>query len=529
VELVVHIQDQETLAAALAQVVGGVAASLPRTPDSRVWRELREWRTAARSRGIKFLLTWDWLVREPELPGVADLLQAVVGLDPDGVQLRDLGLVREARRRYPHLALQAAGNLGLHNSPGMRLAASLGFTRVAVAEPISLKDLALIRRQTTMPLVVNLLGPCPGYPGLCLLEEYLGINCAVCCLARPVVTPRTLIASLETFSGLCQLDVEAVQITGELLPPASLAQVIGLYQTVAAAAPMERPRVLAAARQVIEAFAEALRLSPPAASGPPAQLSFPSHRPPARPRSFERRRLWLEGRDYPEAAALARQWRETLLLALTPDNYAAFLQEHRRWGPRRLIWRLPPAIPESALAFYQKALETLGQGGYNRFVAGDWGSVALAAAAGGHLYGDQTLGLRNSWSVQAARDFKLSRVCLPPGNRPEHWRDILAAAPSASFWSYLYRVATLAVCPATAADLAPPEPLRWVTEDGKALLKLKAPVDLRHLGTWFRQQAISPLVVSLPHSPQPSGRLPAWLGPHSSPSRREKIAGRRPF
>ena len=55
-------------------------------------------------------------------------------------------------------------------------------------------------------------------------------------------------------------------------------------------------------------------------------------------------------------------------------------QEHRHWGPRRLIWRLPPAIPESSLAFYQKALETLGQGGYSRFVAGDWGAVALAGA-----------------------------------------------------------------------------------------------------------------------------------------------------
>ena len=92
-----------------------------------------------------------------------------------------------------------------------------------------------------------------------------------------------------------------------------------------------------------------------------------------------------------------------------------FLQEHRHWGPRRLIWRLPPAIPESALAFYQKALETLGQGGYNRFVAGDWGAVALVGAAGGQVYGDQTLGVRNSWSVKAVREFKVSQSLPAPG------------------------------------------------------------------------------------------------------------------
>jgi hypothetical protein len=169
-----------------------------------------------------------------------------------------------------------------------------------------------------------------------------------------------------------------------------------------------------------------------------------------------RGRIWLEVRDYAEAAALAREWREPLALTLTADNYAAFLNEHRHWDPRRLLWRLPPAIPESALAFYQKALETLKQGGYIRFLAGDWGAVALIGAAGGQVFGDQTLGVRNSWSVAASRDLKVNRACLPPGHRSDHWQAMLAAAPTGSFWSYLYRCAVLAVCPETAAAQTPP-------------------------------------------------------------------------
>jgi collagenase-like PrtC family protease len=517
-ELVVSINNRESLAIALNRGVGGVAAQVPRNPDSPAFSELADWRDAARQHRVQFYLTWDWLVRERELAGIPEMLAAVARLGPDALQLRDLGLVREVRRRYPDLPLQAAGDFGVHNSPGAQLAATLGFSRVVLAGPLSLKDLALMRRQTAMPLAVALETSCSGYAGLCLMEEYLGVGCEACCLARPEA-PGTLMASLETFSGLCQLGIEAVQLRGELWAAPSLGRVIGLYQSVAVASPMERPRVLAGAREVVEALGETLRRSSPPPATPPGPPVYPL--PPSQrsttsspsPGLLGRGRIWLEVRDYAEAAALSREWRDPLVLALTPDNHAAFLQEHRHWDPRRLLWRLPPAIPESALAFYQKALETLRQGGYYRFVAGDWGGVALVGAAENQVYGDQTLGVRNSWSVEASRELTVSRVCLPPGHRSDHWQELLAAAPSGSFWSYLYRCAALAVCPAEAAALAPPENLRWIVEDGKALLCLKAPQYCHDLDILFKQRSILPLVVALPHSPRPRGQLPSWLVP----------------
>jgi collagenase-like PrtC family protease len=515
-ELVVHIQNQESLAVALEHGAGAIAVSLPRDPDAQAWSELAYWRAEVQNHGLKFYLVWDGLLTEGELPKVADRLARVDRLNPDGVQLRDLGLVKESRRLYPYLPLVAAGNWGAHNSPAVRLAETQGFTRVVVEGPVSLKDLALMRRQTTMPLVVALLTGCQGYASLCLMAEYLGVSCEACCLPRPE-NAGTLLAALETFSGLCQLGIEAVQIGGELFSPASLAQVLGLFRTVATASPMERLGVLAAARQVAEAFGGSLRMSslPPGRVNGPPVYPLPSSQRSAssasRPQLLARGRIWLEARDYAEAGELSREWREPLVLTLTSDNYAAFLLEHRRWRPRRLIWRLPPAIPESSLAFYEKALETLGQGGYNRFVAGDWGAVALAGAAGGQVYGDQTLGVRNSWSVKALREFKVARVCLPPGHQADHWQDILVAAPSGRFWSYLYHCAALAVCPGEAAVLTPPENLRWIAQDGKALLCLKAPQNLLELESWFKAQAIFPLLVALSYSPRPRGQIPSWL------------------
>jgi collagenase-like PrtC family protease len=518
-ELILHLRDHESLTTALKQGVGGVAVPIPESLDSPLWSELADWRAATRKNDVRFYLIWDARLTEADLPQVADKLAAVARLEPDGLQLRDLGLVAETRRREPRLPLIAAANWGAHNSPGVRLAEALGFSRVVLEGPVNLKDLALIGRQTALPLAVALPPACQGYASLCLLAEYLGGACETYCLSRAHnFTPQHLLAALETFSGLCQLGLAAVHLNAGLFAPASLGRVLELFQSVAQASPLERPKVLAAIRQVVEAFGKTLlRPQPPPVilSDPPAPTLAPSRREAAPPEFRNLRRVWLQTRDYAEALVLARQWREPLLLSLTPENYAAFLKDHRRWGPRRLLWRLPPVIRESSLAFYQKALETLAAGGYNRFVAGDWGAVALVGGVGGQIYGDQTLGVRNSLAVKAARAVKVTRICLPPTPQPERRRDLLKAAPPASFWGYLYQMTPLVRCPGPAPGVLPREDLRWISAKGNdtSVLIAKTPLDLRHRGVWLKDQGIFPLVVALAHSSVPLGQLPAWLTP----------------
>jgi collagenase-like PrtC family protease len=508
-ELVVTLKNREALALLPEQGVAGVAVHLPRNPGAWTWPEITDWQAAIRQRGLRFYLIWDGLLTEGELAGMTAGLAGIARLNPDGVQLRDLALVKEARRLYPQLPLQAAGNWGAYNSPGVRLAESLGFTRVVLEGPVSLTDLALIRRQTTMPLAVTLPPFCQGYASLCLLREYPGGSCEVCCLSQPEsVTPKSLLEALETFSGLCQLGVEVVQIRGDLFAPVFLAQVIRLFQSVAEASPMQRPQVLGAVREVLDAFGAGWVRSQPQEQtfpSPPQVARSPARRGASRPEIPGRNRLWLEARDYAEALALSREWREPLVISLTPENYGSFLKDHRRWGPRRLIWRLPKAIREMSLAFYQKALETLGQGGYNRFVAGDWGAVGLIRGVGGQIYGDQTLGVRNSLAVKVAREVQVTRVCLPPGQPVEHWQAMLQAS----------QVTPLAICPVPGG--LPREDLRWISEDGKAILAPKIPLDLRDQGAWLKRQGIFPLIVALPHSSVPRGQIPAWLPPARAP------------
>jgi collagenase-like PrtC family protease len=521
-ELIVQVHTEAALAAALESGAAGVAVPLPQAPDPEWWSDLRIWQAATRRRHLAFYVIWDRLVAEADFPRALERLDTIAQMSPEALALRDPGLTREARRRHPQLLLHAAGNWGFQNSPGLKLAENLGFSRAVLSAPASLKDLALLRRQSSLPLTVELPPACSGYAGLCLVEAYPGLDCARCCGLRGQEDPASLLMpALEMLSGLCQLGIEAVQISGASFPSASLGRVVGLYRSVWEAPATDRARVLAAAREVLAALGPGPATAPcqeDAAPGTPLPPS-PARRNPSPPQPLTgvplwRGSLWLEARGYPEAAALAREWRDPLLIELTRDNYAGFLPELRRWTPRRLIWRLPGAIRESSLSFYRKALETLRQGGYSRVVAGDWDAVALARAAGCEVYGDQALGVRNTPALETARQAGVARVCLPPASRPADWQKWLATAPPGRFWGYLYHFPPLAVCPRAAT--APPSPgpgLRWVTYGENICLCRDAAEHLEKAGDWLHRQGVTPLVVSLPRSQLPWGKVPVQAAP----------------
>ena len=274
-ELIVQVQTREALDAALEAGVAGVTVNLPRDPDGAWWAEVKAWQAAARGRQVKFYLQWDRLVREEELPRSQEALAAIAALSPDALVLRDLGLCRQARLRHPGLKLHAAGSLGLHNSPGLRLAETMGFSRVVLEGPINLKDLALMRRQTDLPLEVVLPHPCPGFGHLCLMDEYLGGGCPSLLPARPAGRRRRRPASWPPWRcspASPRWGWRPCAGRGLLPGPAPEPD----HRTVPAwwrkSTPAGRPRVLAAAREVLAAFGEEFR------------LEFPPERPLTRPK-----------------------------------------------------------------------------------------------------------------------------------------------------------------------------------------------------------------------------------------------------
>jgi len=522
VELVVKVITGEALAAAVELGVGAVAVPLPLTADASWWGTAASWLAHARSRGVKFYLVWERLVRQDKRGQTAEILGAIARVEPDALVLRDLGVAREARRLYPGLTLHGAGGLGLHNSPGLGLGKAMGFSRVVLAVPVALKDLALMRRETDLALEVAV-PPGGRFPGLCFLEDFpdeAGLSGAFPEAGKG--DSGWLAEALEMLPALAQLGVEAVQVGPEFSQAGLLKLVVPLFQAVLEATPVERPRVLAAAREVWAALGEGRETAAPRSEAVSTGKSFRASKgkEAAAPRLLaealkKRGRVWLEARGYGEAAALAREWRGPLVVPLTPEDYRAFLPEHRRWEPRRLVWRLPALVREAGLTFYLQALKTLTQGGYRRFAAGDWGGVALARAAGGEVFGDQTLGLLNSWALNAARELGVARFCLPPGARLQEALELINLSQPESFWGYLYHFPALAVCPREGEAALPPRPpagsgLRWAREGDLAVLCPEAAVPLTEVRL---QQMVAPLVISLPRSGLPWGKVPPWAVP----------------
>jgi collagenase-like PrtC family protease len=518
-ELVLQIGSPEAFSAALEAGVGGVAVRLPLNPGPDWWDEAGVWQTAARRRNVRFYLVWDGLIEQPDLDPAEEILARAAELRPDALVLRDMGLVREARRRYPGLSLHASGAWGCQNSLGLGLAQTLGFRQVVLDAPLSLKDLALMRRQSQMPVEAVVPASPWGFSGLCLVQEYLGMEAAFQ-LARAISPSpaQTMPGALENLASLLQLGVEAVQVGWEFTRGESLRQVVKLCRLLWEASPAARPGVLDAAREVLAAFGELVAegagadpISPKHDSGARNKGRRPG--PPDKPqKAIPAKDIWLEARDYTEAAALARDWRGVLVVSLTPENYGAFLPEHRRWKPRLLVWRLPPVIRESALTFYLKALETLRQGGYLRFIAADWGAAALARRLGAEVYGEQTLGVRNVWALKAARELGVARICLPPGD-PDRWRDLLK--PEAGFWGYLSHYPALGVWPRGAEPALPRTlagyKLRRVVEGELALLCKRVPENLEPQTGLLQSRGVAPLVVALPRSGLPMNRVPVEL------------------
>ena len=230
-ELIVQVQTREALDAALEAGVAGVTVNLPRDPDGPWWAEVKAWQAAARGRQVKFYLQWDRLVREEELPQVPGGPGRHCGLEPRRPDPPGPGPLPAGPPAPSGAEVSTPpGAWACTTPPGCawpRPWASAGWCWKA---PCHLKDLALLRRQTDLPLEVVLPHPCPGFGHLCLMDEYLGGGCPSCCQPSRwhAEAAASLLAALEMLPGLSQVGVAAVRLGGVFSQGRPLSRIIEL-------------------------------------------------------------------------------------------------------------------------------------------------------------------------------------------------------------------------------------------------------------------------------------------------------------
>ena len=187
------------------------------------------------------------LVRDDEVQGVLDALDACSEAGVDGVILQDFAVFTLLRRNFPNLKAHASTQMAVHNLEGAQAIAELGFSRVVLARELSFAEIRDITAKAPIETEVFIHGTlCYGYSGLCLFSALrTGRSgnrgrCAYCCRSeyQPVkggeraafpFSMRDLFL-YDSVRDLRDAGVASLKIEGRMKSPLYVAAVTDLYR-----------------------------------------------------------------------------------------------------------------------------------------------------------------------------------------------------------------------------------------------------------------------------------------------------------
>jgi putative protease len=107
--------------------------------------ELPEVMSTLHRRGVKGFVTFNTLVFEHEFAEAARVLAAIAKAGADAVIVQDVGILKLVREIAPALEIHASTQMSVTSADGVRLAQSLGASRVTLARELSLDEVRAIR------------------------------------------------------------------------------------------------------------------------------------------------------------------------------------------------------------------------------------------------------------------------------------------------------------------------------------------------------------------------------------------------
>ena len=198
--------------------------------------DLPEVFTTLHRRGVKGFVTFNTLVFEHEFDEAARVLAAIAEAGADAVIVQDVGILELVREIAPSLEIHASTQMSVTSADGVRLAQSLGASRVTLARELSLDQVRAIRAETDCELEIFVHGAlCVAYSGQCFSSEAWGGRsanrgqCAQACrlpyemivdgAPRPLADARYLLSpgdlyALEQIPEIVQIGIAAIKIEG---------------------------------------------------------------------------------------------------------------------------------------------------------------------------------------------------------------------------------------------------------------------------------------------------------------------------
>jgi putative protease len=216
--------------------------------------------------GRKVYVTLNTLVKEAELPRLVDTLAALEAIAVDGVILQDLAVARLARTHFPALPLHASTQMTIHNSPGVRQLAELGFERVVLARELHLDEIRAIARTSPIEIECFIHGAlCFSVSGQCYFSSFLGGHsgnrgrCTQPC--RRLYRYRGKegyyfstndFSSIDLVPRLVEAGIASLKIEGRMKSAEYVACVVAAYRQVLDAPPGRAEAALAGAKELLK-------------------------------------------------------------------------------------------------------------------------------------------------------------------------------------------------------------------------------------------------------------------------------------
>jgi putative protease len=198
--------------------------------------ELPEVMTTLHRRGVRGYVTFNTLVFDHELPEATRVAYAIAEAGADAYIVQDVGVARLLRRIAPEVEVHGSTQMSITSAEGVELAGTFGVSRVVLARELALKEIAAIRRATSLELEMFVHGAlCVSYSGQCFSSEAWGGRsanrgqCAQACrlpyellvdgVQRPLGDARYLLSpgdlyALRQMPEIVQLGVSALKIEG---------------------------------------------------------------------------------------------------------------------------------------------------------------------------------------------------------------------------------------------------------------------------------------------------------------------------
>ena len=137
-------------------------------------QELEDALHYAHARHMRVHVTLNTLVKDRELPEVAEVIRLLREVRADAVLVQDLGILRMIRSLCPGLAVHASTQMAIHNRTGAEWCREQGMRRVVLARECSLEE---IRRCAETGIEIEVFGhgaQCVAVSGECLFSSMVG-------------------------------------------------------------------------------------------------------------------------------------------------------------------------------------------------------------------------------------------------------------------------------------------------------------------------------------------------------------------